>query len=106
MRWQEPLLFYGTIRENLDPSGEYTDADLWQALRRSRLTGQNEGGGDDSGTTDSSPRNWTTDRSKGACLDGDEGGARFGLETELTGDAFNMSAGEAMVRSRQLALAS
>lgn len=106
LRWQEPLLFHGTIRENLDHSGEYTDADLWQALRRSRLTSQNEGGVDDVGTADSSPRNWTTDRSKRACLNGDEDGARFGLETELRGNAFNMSAGESMVRSRQLALTS
>lgn len=35
---QEPLLFKGTIRENLDPSGDHSDFALWQALRRSRLT--------------------------------------------------------------------
>ena len=36
---QEPLLFRGTVRENLDPSAEYSDAELWQALHRSRLSG-------------------------------------------------------------------
>ncbi|CAN0512557.1 unnamed protein product, partial [Ectocarpus sp. 8 AP-2014] len=34
---QEPLLFAGTVRENLDPSGEHSDTALWQALRSSRL---------------------------------------------------------------------
>lgn len=29
---QEPLLFYGTLHENLDPGNEYTDKALWQAL--------------------------------------------------------------------------
>ncbi|KNE59802.1 hypothetical protein AMAG_05261 [Allomyces macrogynus ATCC 38327] len=34
---QEPFLFRGTLRFNLDPFGEYTDADLWQALSRVEL---------------------------------------------------------------------
>lgn len=29
---QEPVLFSGTMRKNLDPFDEYTDADLWRAL--------------------------------------------------------------------------
>ena len=29
---QEPLLFDGTFRENLDIAHEYSDAQLWQAL--------------------------------------------------------------------------
>ncbi|CAM9097728.1 unnamed protein product [Laminaria digitata] len=91
---QEPLLFHGTIRENLDPSGECTDAHLWQALRRSRLTGPNETGCGDSGTESAASRNWMAGRSSGACVGDDGGGARFGLETELKGDAFNMSAGQ------------
>ncbi|KZT61359.1 ABC protein [Calocera cornea HHB12733] len=34
---QDPLLFSGTIRSNLDPFGLYDDARLWDALRRSYL---------------------------------------------------------------------
>ncbi|KAI8357575.1 hypothetical protein B0O80DRAFT_291714 [Mortierella sp. GBAus27b] len=34
---QEPTLFVGTIRENLDPFDELQDADLWQALERAHL---------------------------------------------------------------------
>lgn len=29
---QDPVLFSGTIRFNLDPAGDFTDADLWDAL--------------------------------------------------------------------------
>ncbi|KAG2234156.1 hypothetical protein INT48_002319, partial [Thamnidium elegans] len=34
---QDPVLFSGTIRSNLDPFGEYDDAVLWGALKRSHL---------------------------------------------------------------------
>ncbi|KAI9797008.1 MAG: hypothetical protein M1833_005841 [Piccolia ochrophora] len=34
---QEPTLFRGTIRSNLDPFNEHTDLELWSALRQSDL---------------------------------------------------------------------
>jgi len=34
---QDPVLFTGTFRSNLDPFSEYTDADLWDAIARSGL---------------------------------------------------------------------
>lgn len=34
---QDPVLFQGTIRKNLDPFNQSTDEKLWDALRRSRL---------------------------------------------------------------------
>lgn len=34
---QDPVLFSGTIRQNLDPFREYTDDQLWTALRESNL---------------------------------------------------------------------
>ncbi|KAF9933077.1 hypothetical protein FBU30_006578 [Linnemannia zychae] len=34
---QDPTLFVGTVRENLDPFDELTDADLWEALERAHL---------------------------------------------------------------------
>ncbi|KAG0019619.1 hypothetical protein BGZ82_011830, partial [Podila clonocystis] len=34
---QDPTLFIGTVRENLDPFGELQDADLWEALGRAHL---------------------------------------------------------------------
>ena len=30
---QDPVLFVGTLRENLDPFNTYTDATLWQVLK-------------------------------------------------------------------------
>ncbi|KAF9937592.1 hypothetical protein BGZ65_001355 [Modicella reniformis] len=34
---QDPILFAGSVRENLDPFQELEDADLWEALERSHL---------------------------------------------------------------------
>ncbi|KAG0059782.1 CD9 antigen, partial [Podila epicladia] len=34
---QDPTLFAGTVRDNLDPNGEASDADLWEALERAHL---------------------------------------------------------------------
>ncbi|KAM8876677.1 ATP-binding cassette sub-family C member 3 isoform 2-T2 [Synchiropus picturatus] len=34
---QEPVLFSGTLRMNLDPFGKYTDEEVWKALQHSHL---------------------------------------------------------------------
>ncbi|KAK9506249.1 hypothetical protein O3M35_008219 [Rhynocoris fuscipes] len=34
---QDPVLFSGTIRSNLDPLGEHTDDEIWRALEKTRL---------------------------------------------------------------------
>ncbi len=34
---QEPVIFGGTIRTNLDPFSDYTDAQLWNALQEVHL---------------------------------------------------------------------
>ena len=34
---QDPFLFSGTLRENLDPLGEFTDNEIWEALDKSYL---------------------------------------------------------------------
>ena len=31
---QTPVLFYGSLRENLDPRGEFEDSQIWQALAK------------------------------------------------------------------------
>ncbi|KAB8304597.1 hypothetical protein EYC80_003974 [Monilinia laxa] len=38
---QDPTLFKGTIRSNLDPFGEHSDLELWSALRQSDLVASN-----------------------------------------------------------------
>lgn len=39
---QDPTLFMGTIKTNLDPFGTYTDEEMFAALRRVQLIGPNE----------------------------------------------------------------
>ncbi|KAH8655837.1 P-loop containing nucleoside triphosphate hydrolase protein [Xylariales sp. PMI_506] len=39
---QDPTLFKGTIRYNLDPFDEHTDAQLWSALRQAHLAGDED----------------------------------------------------------------
>ncbi|KAF9962170.1 Multidrug resistance-associated protein 1 [Mortierella alpina] len=34
---QDPVLFAGSVRDNLDPFGEHPDHDLWEALERAHL---------------------------------------------------------------------
>ncbi|XP_053092755.1 ATP-binding cassette sub-family C member 5 [Pangasianodon hypophthalmus] len=34
---QEPVLFLGTVRSNLDPWGQYTDAQVWEALEKTHI---------------------------------------------------------------------
>ena len=34
---QTPEIFSGTIRSNLDPFGEHSDPDMWEALKRASL---------------------------------------------------------------------
>ena len=40
---QDPFLFLGSIRENLDPRGRYSDADLWLVLGKCHLRPAVEG---------------------------------------------------------------
>lgn len=35
---QDPFLFFGTIKENLDPLSEYRDQEIWSALTKVNLT--------------------------------------------------------------------
>ncbi|XP_043705894.1 putative ABC transporter C family member 15 [Telopea speciosissima] len=35
---QDPILFQGTIRANLDPLEEHSESEIWEALRRCHLT--------------------------------------------------------------------
>ncbi|KAJ5090859.1 hypothetical protein N7532_009543 [Penicillium argentinense] len=44
---QDPALFRGTIRTNLDPFNEHTDLELWSALKKAYLIGEDTLGAED-----------------------------------------------------------
>jgi len=46
---QDPTLFRGTIRSNLDPFNQRTDLELWNALRQADLVGNQQAMEDESG---------------------------------------------------------
>ncbi|KAI7873878.1 P-loop containing nucleoside triphosphate hydrolase protein [Lichtheimia hyalospora FSU 10163] len=50
---QDPILFSGTLRSNLDPFGQHDDAELWAALKRSHLIDQQGDHGEENITLDS-----------------------------------------------------
>uniref|UniRef100_A0A8C5LMW9 ATP-binding cassette sub-family C member 5 n=1 Tax=Leptobrachium leishanense TaxID=445787 RepID=A0A8C5LMW9_9ANUR len=39
---QEPVLFVGSVRSNLDPTSQHTDEEIWKALERTHMRGQVE----------------------------------------------------------------
>ncbi|KAG0268348.1 hypothetical protein DFQ27_006971 [Actinomortierella ambigua] len=49
---QDPVLFMGTIRSNLDPFGEHTDNELWAALKRAHLVSEDGSGPNPIGNLD------------------------------------------------------
>ncbi|KAJ3406096.1 hypothetical protein HDU80_000172 [Chytriomyces hyalinus] len=66
---QEPVLFSGTIRTNLDPFQEYSDAELWNAIERAGLKETVSAGTDglDSVVTENGS-NWSTGQRQLICL--------------------------------------
>jgi ABC-type multidrug transport system fused ATPase/permease subunit len=95
---QEPLLFSGTIRSNLDPFGEKTDQELWDAMRRAHLI--------DSATADHHAR-------KSMNLDSETQGvdsgthtptSRFTLDSPVEDEGNNLSVGQRSLVSLARAL--
>jgi len=106
---QEPLLFSGTIRTNLDPFSIYDDVRLWDALRRARLV-------TDVDPTD--PPNSSKDPNCSLSLDESEKPlasaldapkmssvqSRFTLESTVEAEGLNLSVGERSLLSLARAL--
>ncbi|OBZ72274.1 Oligomycin resistance ATP-dependent permease YOR1 [Grifola frondosa] len=83
---QDPLLFSGTIRSNLDPFDLYTDAQLWDALHRSFLIESQDAKEDETLDGTRTPT------------------ARFNLDTIIEGEGANLSVGERSLLSLARAL--
>ncbi|KAF8530143.1 ABC protein [Hysterangium stoloniferum] len=99
---QEPLLFSGTIRTNLDPFSVYDDAQLWDALRRAHLV-EPLGCSSDEETLF---ENWDDmSRMEGTEDDGSYTTTKgFGLETVVESEGANLSVGERSLVSLARAL--
>ena len=77
---QDPTLFGGTVRSNLDPFNTHTDLELWSALRQAHLIDQNS---DDT-------------------RDGTQ--AQISLETPVEDEGLNFSLGQRQLMALALAL--
>ncbi|KDN49338.1 hypothetical protein RSAG8_02040, partial [Rhizoctonia solani AG-8 WAC10335] len=84
---QDPLLFSGTLRYNLDPFSVYDDARLWDALRRAHLV-------EPSKSDASFEKASNTDSSSG----------RFTLDMQIQDEGSNLSVGERSLVSLARAL--
>ncbi|KAF4983679.1 hypothetical protein FZEAL_966 [Fusarium zealandicum] len=83
---QDPTLFYGTIRSNLDPFDMYTDEDIFGALRRVQLIGHDETiTVRDGAQTPNSPVSPTAKTNKNVFLD---------LQSPVTESGSNLSQGQ------------
>ncbi|KAK7690924.1 hypothetical protein QCA50_006027 [Cerrena zonata] len=89
---QDPLLFSGTIRSNLDPFSMYDDARLWDALRRSYLVEPTANKDKDTKFSEDVPSGSNTPTS------------RFTLDTVIESEGANLSVGERSLLSLARAL--
>lgn len=90
---QDPLLFSGTIRTNLDPFSQFDDARLWDALRRAHFVAP-------------APISHTTTLDD-SILDAnlkDFSRSRYNLETVVESEGSNFSVGERSLLSLARAL--
>ncbi|KAG0700067.1 ABC protein [Suillus ampliporus] len=87
---QDPLLFSGTIRSNLDPFAQHSDAELWDALHRSCLV--------DSSTTpkQASPSDGMRSEQTSA--------SHYDLDSTIESEGANLSVGERSLLSLARAL--
>ena len=85
---QEPVLFAGTIRSNLDPFDEHSDLELWRALRQAHLIGDE---GSESPSSEESVEFVTTEEPKQQATNKRPA---LSLETRVDEEGLNFSLGQ------------
>ncbi|PLN82694.1 P-loop containing nucleoside triphosphate hydrolase protein [Aspergillus taichungensis] len=87
---QDPTLFHGTIRSNLDPFNEHTDLELWSAMRKAHLVADDTPPTSSSSTT---PSGKSPNRS-----------TRLHLDTTVDKEGLNFSLGQRQLMALARAL--
>ncbi|CAD6978418.1 hypothetical protein A4X06_0g7491 [Tilletia controversa] len=98
---QDPLLFSGTIRSNLDPFSQYEDQRLWDALRRAQLVDGEFQSGTATPALDQDPEKVVEQQEGG---EDEKKVSRFTLDTPIEDEGLNLSLGQRSLVSLARAL--